>query len=209
VPDAHLSRTELIEWRDSGAGDRVRIVSHLAVCAACRAVAAAVERQRPLDSDIGTPRFEPADFVERGYRAGTSAPVGGMTHRWWWPAAAAALIALAVVPLWLARSTDPLSTMRGDATAIRLVRPVATAVSAGELVFEWSGVATGDRVRLNVVQLDRSGQPLIEREVTGTRYVPTPEERQRFLAGQSVHWYVERLGGSGGETSPAAEFRVR
>jgi hypothetical protein len=125
-----------------------------------------------------------------------------------WPAAAAALIVLAVVPLWLTRMDRGPDTLRGGTTALVPVRPVNASVSADELSFEWRGASATDRVRLNVVDLDRPDQPLIEREVTGSRYEPTPEERRRFRPGQSVHWYLEARGGSGGP-SAAASFRVR
>lgn len=53
-------------------------------------------------------------------------------------------------------------------------------VSADELAFEWKGTSNDDRVRLHVVDLDNPGQPLIERDVAGSRYTPTAEERRRF-----------------------------
>jgi hypothetical protein len=113
------------------------------------------------------------------------------------------VVVIALVPVWMRNEGG--GTMRGGA-AIAAVRPVDTTVSIDELVFEWRGAT--DRVRLNVVDLERADAPLIEREVTGSRYEPTPEERSRFRSGQSLHWYVEARGGPGG-TSPAASFRVR
>jgi hypothetical protein len=206
MPDLHLSREELTEWRDEAAGDRVRIITHLAACAACRTLAADLERNRPGGSEA--PRFDPGDFVARGYRAGTAGGAPRLAAGWTWLAAAAALVAITLVPLWLARLDDRPAVLRGGATVIELVRPVETRVTAEELTFEWKGTSAGDRVRLNVVDLDRPGEPLIEREVTGSRYQPSPEEQRRFRPGQSVHWYVEALGGTG-STSPAARFSVR
>jgi hypothetical protein len=202
----HLSRDELIAWRDEGVGDRARIVTHLAACEACRGIAAAVERLRP-GSDVAT-RFDAADFVARGYGAGTTTAAPQSPLRWILPAAVAALIVLAVVPVWLVRSDRGPDTVRGNSTALVPVRPVNVSVSVDELAFEWEGSSTNDRVRLNVVDLDRPDQPLIEREVAGSRYEPTPEERRRFRPGQSVHWYLEPRGGSGAP-SAAASFRVR
>jgi hypothetical protein len=207
MADAHLSREELTAWRDEGTGDRDRLVSHLAACAACREAAAEVERDRP--ADVHPQRFDPADFVASGYRAGQPA-APRMAHRWIWVAATAALLALAVIPLTRpGRDDDQSSAMRGDTQAIVPIRPVDQTVAAGELTFEWKGTGDGERVRLTVVDLGRPSEPLIDREVAGTRYEPLPEERARLQPGQSLHWYVEVRGGGATRTSPAARFRVR
>lgn len=207
MPDLHLSRDQLTAWRDEGAGDRGRIVTHLAACAACREVAADVERNRPPES--GPLRFDAGDFAARGYRAGEVTAAPRVTRRWIWVAAAASLMAVALVPAWLERFDDGPEATRGGGPAITPVQPVDVSVSVDELTFEWKGTSSDDRVRLNVVDLENPGAPLIEREVTGSHYSPTPEERRRFRAGQSVHWYIEARGSSGGGTSPAARFRVR
>ena len=207
MSELHLSRDELIAWRDEGAGDRTRIVAHLAACEACRGIAADVERNRPVDEAL--PRFDARDFVASGYRAVATATTSRTARRWMWPAAAAALIVLALVPVWLARVDDAPDTLRGNQTALVPVRPVDdVSISADELTFEWRGASATDRVRLNVVDLDQPDQPLIEREITGSRYEPTVDERRRFRSGQSVHWYLEPRSGSGGP-SPTARFRVR
>ncbi len=122
-----------------------------------------------------------------------------------WPAAAAAVVVLALVPLWLTRFDQSPGVMRGGVATLVLVRPSNVSVSSADLVFEWRGPSATDRVRLNVIDLDRADAPLIDRDVTGSRYEPTPEERSRFRSSQSVHWYIQ----AGSETSPAASFRVR
>jgi len=203
MSDGHLSRTELVAWRDDGAGDRARIVEHLATCAPCRAMAAEVERLRPVETAL--PRADARDFVAQGYRAGGAATRARSLRPWLWPAAAAAVIVLALVPVWQSRFSGEPNTMRG-ATAPTLVRPVDTTVAIDALVFEWKGEAA--RVRLNVVDLARADAPVIQRELTGSRYEPTAEERGRFSSGQSLYWFVEAIGGTGG-TSPAARFRVQ
>ena len=125
-------------------------------------------------------------------------------RRWLWPAAAAAVVGLALVPL-LTRFDQSTGVMRGGAATLVLVQPSNVSVSPADLVFEWRGPSATDRVRLNVIDLDRADAPLIDRDVSGSRYEPTPEERSRFRSSQSLHWYIQ----VGGETSPAASFRVR
>jgi hypothetical protein len=111
--------------------------------------------------------------------------------------------------MWFARVDDSLGTTRGGTAAIQPVHPRDVEVSLDELTFEWSGVSAEARVRLNVADLDRPGEPLIEREVVGVRYSPSAEERRRFQPGQTIYWYVELREASAAGSSPAARFRVR
>jgi hypothetical protein len=206
MSEPHFSRDELIAWRDDGAGDPGRLVDHLAACEVCRGVAADVARS--LTTGSGGERFDLPEFVSRGYRAGSAkaAPRGASLRILL--AAAAVLTVLALVPAWLTRLEERSDSLRGAPAALVPVRPVDVSISVEELSFEWQGASATDRVRLNVVDLDRPEEPLIEREVTGSRYEPTPEERRRFRPGQSVHWYVEGRGGSGAP-SAAVSFQVR
>ena len=207
MANVHCSREELIKWRDEGAGDRDELIAHLATCAVCRAVAADVERDRLPDTSPAQLRAQ--DFVSRGYRVRAAAPPAGAWRRWRWVAATATLAALVFVPVWLARSGDGARVMRGEATGLMLVQPVDAVVAPDEVTFEWSGAPAGARLRLNVVNLDRPDAPLIERDVTGSRYQPSAEERARFQSGQSLHWLVELLDAGGAGTSPTSRFRVR
>jgi hypothetical protein len=170
MPDPHLSRAELLEWRDDGAGDRERIVTHLAACAVCRQTAAELERHRPAE---GPPvHLDVDEYVGRGYRAGAA---GRQYGAWRWLAAAAALLAVVLLPAWFNRVNESATVTRGGAASIQPLQPRDTDVSADNLTFEWTGVSAEARVRLNVTDLDRPDEPLIEREVTGTRYSPTAE----------------------------------
>jgi hypothetical protein len=207
VADAHLSPSELTRWRDHGEGDRDRIVAHLALCATCRHAAAELERHRPADD--GPAQFMPQDFVAHGYRSGTRTAATGATKRLMYLAAAAAVVLAAVfVPSWWRSRSD--SALRGGDTVVTLVRPVDSTVSAQELAFEWTAAPGVDRLRLYVVAIDDPAAPLIDRDVSGTRYEPAADERSRLQPGRELHWFIEyRDGGTASGTSPAASFRVR
>jgi hypothetical protein len=204
MPDAHLSTADLLRWRDDGAGDRARIVTHLASCAACRQTAAELERDRQADG--GPEHFDPRDFVPTGHRAFT--PRSGSRARLAWIAAAAAVVVAALwIPTRFGDRSD--STLRGSGAPVTLVRPVGAAVNRGDVVFEWTLQTGVEAVRLTVTTLDGAATPLIERDVSGTRYAPTDEERGRLPPGQTIHWFVDyrEAGGTTG-TSPAARFTL-
>jgi hypothetical protein len=208
MADPHLSPSELTRWRDEGAGDRDRIVGHLATCAVCRHLAADLERERPPEDAAA--RFHPQDFVPEGYRVGSRRmPGSALPRRLAYLAAAAAIVLAAVyLPPWLRdRST---SSLRGGDAPVVLVRPVDSTVPSQDLAFEWTAASGLDRLRLHVVAIDDPATPLIDREVSGTRYEPTADERRRLQPGKELHWFVEyRGGGTAAGTSPAARFRVR
>lgn len=205
MPDLHLSRHEIAAWREISRGDRERIVAHLATCAACRGVAADLERNQPADSE--PERFRPEDFVARGYQVGQHRSATESARRWPWVAAAAAMIAAVLLPMWMER-VEQSSALRGGEAHLELVAPVNVTVPVEKLTFEWKLTSANARVRLNVVDLDRAGEPLIEREVIGLGYEPSADEKRRFRSGQSVHWYVENLSAPGG-SSATARFTVQ
>jgi hypothetical protein len=205
--DTHLSRDELIAWRDLGAGDRDLIVTHLASCVACREVAADVERNRPVESE--PQRFDAGDFAARGYRVG-HLRARHPAWRWRWVAAVAALGAVALIPVWLARFDDGAAVVRGGDVGITLVRPVDAIVTAEELAFEWTREIDATGVRLQVFDLESPSQPIIGRDVDGTRYEPTAEERARLPRGRTLYWFIEFRNANGVTmTAPAAQFTVK
>lgn len=207
----HLSPAELQAWRDGGDGDRAHIVGHLATCAACRHVAAELERERPVAADARPSRFDAVDFAAVGRRAGGApALVVGLPRRTAYLAAAAALVLAAVVmPRWWPAAPDE-SSSRGTEAVVTPIAPVNTAIGLDALAFEWTAEGTAGALRLVVMALDAAGAPLVDREVSGTRYAPSPDERERFQAGREYHWFVEYRGaGAGAGTSASARFRVR
>ncbi len=206
MSDAHLSTTELVRWRDDGEGDRDRIVGHLAVCALCRRAAAELERERPADA--APARFDPKEFVAAGYRAGSRPPPRATLRLAYVAAAAVVVLAAVLLPSWLRDRSD--SALRGGDASLVLVAPVAATIAAQDVVFEWKAERAVDRFRITIVAIDAPGTPLIDREVSGTRYTPTEEERARLRPGQALHWFVEyRDAGGVVATSPAARFTVR
>ena len=125
-----------------------------------------------------------------------------------WIAAAAALLVAAVwIPAQLWDRSGP--TLRGGGAPVTLLRPVDAPVARRDLAFEWRAEAGVEVVRITVTTLDGAATPLIERDVSGTRYVPTDEERGRLQPGRTIHWFVDyrERGGSMG-TSPAARFTL-
>ena len=208
MSELHFSRSELAGWRDRGEGDRDRIVGHLAACAACRHAAAELERERPLDAGVQPEHFRSRDFVAAGLRAGGRSTQGfHVPRRLAYLAAAASLVlAVFIVPALLRDGSD--SAVRGGGAVVTPVTPVNATVPIDSLTFEWTAGAAAGPLRLVVVALDDAGTPLIDRDVTGTRYEPTADERRRFQAGREYHWFVEYRGAGGG-TSAAARFRLR
>lgn len=209
MSDRHLSTAQLTAWRDHGHGDRAHIVAHLAECAECRRLSAEVERDRPLAGDARPTRFRSEEFALAGRRAGQpSTPSGRLPRRTVYLAAAASLVlAAVVVPAWLTR--DPGTATRGGVGVVVPVTP-KDSVSIDALAFTWTAEPGAGALRLVVMALDDAGAPLVDREVSGTRYAPAAEERQRFQAGREYHWFVEYRGaGAGAGTSASARFRIR
>jgi len=210
MADAHLSRAELVGWFDDGAGDRDRIIGHLAACAACRHAAAELERDRPAEATVPL-RLRPEDFVAAGLRAGRPSargPRGARRSAVYLAAAASLLIAAIVLPAWWREPPGP--ALRGADAVVTPLRPVGATLDLDSLVFEWTATPAAGALRLHVVSLDDAATPLIERDVSGARYEPSADERRRFQPGRDYHWFLEYRGaGAGAGTSAAARFRVR
>jgi hypothetical protein len=210
VSEAHLSRAALTAWRDRGAGDRERLIAHLAACATCRHLAAELDRERPLDAGAQPVHLRPADFVATGRRAGRP-PAHTVRQPWRLAglAAAASLVVGAIlVPAWF--RTPPESGPRGGGAVVAPVAPVDATVATDSLAFEWTAGAQAGPLRLVVIALDNAGAPVIDRDVIGSRYAPTADERARLRAGTDYHWFVEYRGAGGGSgVSAAARFRLR
>jgi hypothetical protein len=137
-------------------------------------------------------------------------PSGGM-HMSWQKAVTVALVAVAVGVLvsYLAQRPTGIALLRGNTTAVpQVTTPINETMPAAAVTFEWKGPT--DLARLVVVDVAQPQKPIIDREVAGERYEPTPEERKLLVSGHSYHWYVEAKGPQGrGRSSAAAQFEVR
>jgi hypothetical protein len=197
----HLSRDELIGWRDSPADERrAAIVGHLAECGRCAAVYAELVRTRPSSAEPET--LNPSDFVLRGRAAGNQSP--RLNPRWFVPLAAAAGIVMAV--FLFPRNPDPdTPVMRGGA-ALAPQAPTGTVDAVRE--FSWDGPADASyRLELSIA----GGDLLHEARVRGTRYQLPPDVQARLKSGGDYQWTVMQLDVRGDivEASRPATFTIR
>lgn len=191
----HLSHEDLVRWRDTGeAADRARVTGHLARCSDCRETYAALVRLRPA---AGPPfRFEPAQFVERGYAAFAPAAAPGAGVWRWRPAfavAGLAAAALLVVAIALPRLRPAL--LPGDAaipevrgTDVQLLSPVGRVDEVSE--FRWTSPARAASFRLEVFDGDARVYSAV---VGATRADVDPTLRDRLRPGGRYGWQVYAL----------------
>lgn len=182
---AHLTRDELIRWRDRGSeDDRERIISHLAVCGSCSAAYAELIHVAPAAQ---TPAyFDPQDFVKRGYavrRDSTADAWSSVFTSWkvWAGAFSAAVVLLAV----LVTRDQPFTTLSGSSGAgsgVRLTvmfQPTTTEDMMRQTLLDIEGTVVSGPSALGVyvVQLsersddDREVQDAIDKLRTQTRVI--------------------------------------
>jgi hypothetical protein len=196
----HLRRDELIQWRDHGhPEDRDRIVSHLATCASCAAMYAELIRTAPVAS--GPARFDPRDFVKRGYAvrrdASTSAwPAIVSSWKVWAGALSAAVVIIFLAPRFdsnsgAVRDTDSFTTLSGSSgftSGVRLTvmfQPDVTEEALRRTLLEIEGnvVAGPSATGVYLVQLpghvgdDREVQIVLDK-LRGNRKVIRFAERE-------------------------------
>lgn len=197
----HLSREELIAWRDNPSGDvRDRVVGHLAECSACTATYAALVRTTPFADAPST--LNAADFVARGRAAGSASP--RVITRWLVPLAAAASLVMAV--LLFRQGPEPeVPVMRGGA-ALAPRAPMGTVDLARE--FLWDGLSdTPYRFELSTT----SGDLIHEARVRALRYELPQDVQSRLRGGVDYQWTVAQLDARGDtlDVSQPATFRIR
>lgn len=200
----HLTSDELQAWHAGKLDhDRARVVGHLAVCAACAAHLAAIEREAGAE---GAPAVDEAPFRAAGYRA------GGISR----PATDWRRLAIAATLVMAVGSAAYLSTRRGSQGVTRggnqievlPVSPIGEVSAASLTSFSWSGPTA--RARVVVVDVAADSTPLIERTTDGSSVTITDAERGRLVPGHTYHWFVEYRDASGAlQSTRTARFSVR
>jgi hypothetical protein len=186
----HVLREDLIRWRDHGlAEDRERVLAHLATCKACAQAYAELVRTAPLRQ---TPqRFDPADFVKRGYavrRTGAGRWAGAVTSwKTWAIALSAAAVVLLAVSTGLRSGPDVGDTSRGG--KIELVSPSRPTTNISEL--EWrSGLAPA---RFRVELADPTGTVVFRAETDATRLAVPPDVQAKLRSAALCRYTITAL----------------
>jgi hypothetical protein len=196
----HVMREELIRWRDQGrAEDRDRIVSHLASCKSCAAQYAELVRTAP--SEQSPVRFDPADFVQRGYavRNRSRVPSAVIPLMSWKPwtaglsAAALLFLVLTIVP-----PSGYQSGTRG--TEIELT---SSGAAGQPPVIQWTTDIAAARFRVEL--LDPTQKPVYE-TVTETNQATVPADISAGLRPGGVYtWKVTALDSDGTAVTSASQ----
>jgi predicted anti-sigma-YlaC factor YlaD len=190
----HLSADELKAWYERGsAGDRARVVAHLAECDACRRALSMLAVT--AEPEARTPAITAAEAIPQGYVAQT--PQQSEGAGWWsWlrPAyglAAAAVVVLAVV-MW---SSTPRPDDGGDVVRSSELLAVSPGGSATTLEFRWDSPFAAARYRLAV--RDASGTVVFSGETTASSMNIDATARPRFATMVEYSWTVSALDASG------------
>jgi hypothetical protein len=191
----HLTRDELVAWRDRPTdGERARVMEHLGACRPCASVYAELLRTAPVEQPA---RFNPADFVQRGYevrRSAASAPAWISAMGSWgpWGSALTAAAALVLIVLIVPRlKDDPDVHLRG--TGIELTAPAAAA--GRPIVLAWS---TGLAATSFSVEIKDASGSLVHRATTSEKTMTLPDTVAAALRpGQTYTWTVTALDASG------------
>jgi hypothetical protein len=192
----HLSREELVHWRDRGAtDDRDRVVTHLAACGSCAAAYAELARTAPAIE--GPKHFDPADFVARGYavqrRIRPAQSMFGLSWKVWVGTLSVAavlivgLTGMLVVARQERRAYETLSDHGGDTGGTRLTvafHPNATEETIRQTVLDVHGTIVSGPSAIGIYVLKL---PTPEKDDTATN---AAIERLRSRSG--VVRFVER-----------------
>lgn len=184
-PDEILTAAYLDGTLDAQSRDRFE--AHLAQCDSCRN---GVTLLRSLEEAI--PEV-PSELVNRARGAGLRR--GGFARGRWLLGLAASLILVAAIGVALLRIGSggrAGSPVRGDAPAFSGLSPLAgAAVSAGQVVFQWSPVDGADRYELSLFDASgrKVGQVVAGREA---RTAPWPEEASPAAPGPYV-WKIRAM----------------
>ena len=120
---------------------------------------------------------------------------------------AAIAVAVGVVGSYLYQQPGAVAMLSGGTPTPVVETPKDEVVPLADLSFKWKG--STDATRLVVIDLATPGDPIIDKVVTGDRYLPAEDERRRFVSGREYHWFVEAQVGGGSRSSAAAQFSMR
>jgi len=185
----HLSAGELRTWYEQGrAGDRPRVIGHLAECDECRrALSALAMSDTPAVSD--SPVISTEQAVPLGYAARQPDASSSAWPRWLRPAyGLAGAAAIVVVVLLATRGGAP-----APDDAVRGSELVAMTPSgaAGNLQFKWQSPFAAASYRVTV--RDAKGVLIFEMATRGSEIEPDPTLRGRVVGGESYTWQVTAL----------------
>jgi hypothetical protein len=196
---SHLSRDELVRWRDEGRpSERERVVGHLAECDACGAAYAELLWAAPAEP--GPPRLDEAAFRARGYAAGQTRPLRFLARSR--PALLAAAVAATAVTgavLWRLGPPSAPSEAAIRGSAIQALAPVG-AVS-GPIEFRWASPIVAESYVVEVKDArGRVAATLLAEEERAA----DPSLDRRLLEGERYLWTVTALDADGEPLSRSA-----
>ena len=194
----HLTVEELKAWHEHGsAGDRARVIGHLAECEACRKSLAMMATHEPT---AASPAISVDDAVRLGYAARKAA-----LGRWSWLESPlvrlAGVAAVVFLVIWV--TTPTVNQTRKAPTLVTSEGP-GTAEAFG-----WETPVKASKYRVTV--RDDKGVLMFSGETTAPPFRPDASMRSQLQRGQSYTWKVESLDASGtviGESLPAT-FRYQ
>ena len=186
----HLTRDELERWRDRGAaGDRDRVLAHLAACEPCRKQYAELVRLPPAPPS----RFDPREFVARGRDAYRESRLAWWRHPAVWIAAPAVAAAVVVLALLVPRQPPLVERPAGvRSTELAAEAPVGEVRAAG--AFKWSSPFAAARYRL--VVRDATGATVFTGSAAAEQLTLPAETAARLTPGRYT-WAVEAIDASG------------
>jgi hypothetical protein len=201
----HLTRDELVAWRDRQAGlDRDRVLAHLGSCRVCTAAFADLVRSAPADEPPG--HFKAEDFVARGYAARrTSRPPMWSAALGSWKVWGGALATAAAVILVVTLGGPTIGGPDTRGSRIELTQPSVTAGQPVALAWT-SGIQAP---MFSVVVTDQAGIEVYRARVPGSPATLPPDVAAALRPGSTYGWTVTALDAGGQSiTSAKGTFAV-
>jgi hypothetical protein len=195
---SHLTRDELLAFWRTGAGDRDRVVAHLATCDAC----GALYGELIAEQDAPAAAVAVAELAARGRAVYAGRRSAGRAP-WRLPAVRIAALAAAVLAaiLLLPRAPRPSPAADGApalrGVALRALAPAGEAVPP--LHFRWASALAATAYRIEV--RDGAGRVVLERTTSAVSLALADEA---LTPGASYAWRVVALDARGEPLSASA-----